>query len=165
MTVNAKNEICLLIQKGGKTIWCLNSVAFFTAQPLSLFNPTRRLKKYLGSRVIFRDGRIQTIKQISSKGFSGKTFFSKLESIFLGGYDIEVVFSAEKLPIEEIKEFLIKNLHNNQNHYEEDAFFQVDENKTKAIKKIINSLQEASTFSELIEAFGCKKLEDCLDSL
>jgi hypothetical protein len=167
MTTYPSNDIRILILRQDETIWLISPVALDRACDV-MFGLGKLKREYIGSKIISSNGCLEIIKNINKGKLLGTTNWEKFESILAGAYEIIVELSQEKryLSINEIKNILAENIKSNYDHYREDHFFSVSENKSIAVAEILKNLGAAENYTDIISAFGYTEENcDCLDGL
>jgi len=160
-TVNVanKNRLCLLINETEKTIFCLCESAFYYSDLISF--SVKKLNKDIGSLVICNDGTIREIINIEKKEILGNNLLEKFKSFLLGEYNIEVKFrNRSDIPIDKFKSIIKYIIKSNEFAYD---YFFIDEDDKKAKEIILNKLEDAETYRDIIDAFACSR-DKCLET-
>lgn len=161
------NDIRILILALDDTIWLISPVALDRATDV-MFGLGKLKKEYIGSKIISSSGCVEVIKDINKGKLLGATIWEKFVSILAGTYQIIVEVSQEEkyLSINEIRSVLVENIKSNYDHYHEDHFFLVSENKSKAVAEILKNLDAAENYTDIVSAFGYTQENcGCLDGL
>ena len=160
-TVNVanKNRLCLLINETEKTIFCLCESAFYYSDLISFSD--KKLNKDIGSLVICNDGTIREIINIEKKDVLGNNLLEKFKSFLLGEYNIEVKFrNRSDMSINKVKNIIENIIYSNEFAYD---YFFINEDDKKAKETLLNKLEDAETYKDIINAFACTR-DKCLET-
>ena len=154
ITQDSYPQVFLLLIENEKKIIPISSMAFTVCQ-----TSKKKLKGYLNSIVLSKDGKIRRICRITRKGWYGSTSFKKITSALTGAFNIEVELKDVAIEFPRIKqmiaEFLKLDLESG------DPFLP----QTFPVSEIQKIIEPTESIPEIFDRLQIPSAENCLDVL
>ncbi len=152
---DALNDICLLVIENEKAIIPVTFPFFEVSQ-----SSRKQRKKYCGSLVITRSGRIYKITGIDVIGLWGETMPQKVISALCGAYKIRVSFEESRTSdLEYIRSLLVECIEFDSKKYEPYL------PQVKPLKILFEEIKKAKDVAQIYSLITIPSADDCLDVL
>ena len=146
-------EVTLMILREEKMMFPLNTYAFTASQ-----SSKSKLERYIGTLIVYKDGRVKEIEEIRRLGYYGSKLSERISSMLFGAYSIETTLKNADISPVDLKLLIAQYL--TIDSESEDPTFELEDPKTTA-----DNILRATSITEAIQVMGLPGPLDCLDVL